>query len=198
AFYSGQNPSYGALLTYYLKEGIKTLKQKRLDTESAAEKAGRPIRYPTADELRAEADEEPPAILLTVSNSGGAPVRVITGPVEKGLHRVAWDLRAPAHQLPPNRPRGEIEELFGDPLVGPYIMPGRYTATLSQRVGGVVTQLADPVSFNVVLDPQHAQSAADQSARWAFQEKLQALRREIAGSLELATSTNTRLDAIKK
>src|SRR5436190_7388764 len=82
AFYSGQNPSYGALLTYYLKEGIKTLKQKRLDTESAAEKAGRPIRYPTADELRAEADEEPPAILLTVSNSGNSPVRVITGPVE--------------------------------------------------------------------------------------------------------------------
>src|SRR5206468_267947 len=161
AFYSGQNPSYGALLTYYLKEGIKTLKQKRLDTESAAEKAGRPIRYPTADELRAEADEEPPAILLTVSNSGGAPVRVITGPVEKGLQRVAWDLRAPAHQLPPNRPRGEIEELFGNPLVGPFVVPGKYSVTLSQRLGGVVAQLAGPIAFNVTLDPQAAHTQAD-------------------------------------
>ena len=76
--YSGQNPPYGAMLTYYLEEGIKTLKQKRVDAEKAAEKTARPIRYPTPDELRAEAEEEPPAVLLTVSNSGGTPIRVMT------------------------------------------------------------------------------------------------------------------------
>ena len=166
--------------------------------EKAAEKAGQPIRYPSADELRAEADEEPPAILLTVSGETGTPVRVITGPVEKGLQRVAWDLRAPAHQLPPNRPRGELEELFGDPPVGPYLVPGKYSVTLSQRVGGVVTQLAGPAAFNVALDPLVTYSAADQSARWQFQEKLQALRRDVAGALELANATSTRLDAIRK
>ena len=125
-------------------------------------------------------------------------MRVITGPVEKGLQRVAWDLRAPAHQLPPNRPRGELEELFGDPLVGPYVVPGKYSVTLSQRVGGVVSQLAGPVTFNVVMDPQGVHTMADQTARWQFQQKLQALRRDIAGSLELANSTTTRLDAIVK
>jgi hypothetical protein len=111
---------------------------------------------------------------------------------------VAWDLRAPAHQLPPNRPRGEVEELFADPLVGPYVVPGKYTVTLSQRVGGIVNELAGPATFNVVLDPQGLHTIADQSARWQFQEKLQALRRDIAGSLELANSTNTRLEAIRK
>jgi photosystem II stability/assembly factor-like uncharacterized protein len=196
--YSGQNPPYGAMLTYYLKEGIKTLKQKRVDAEKAAEKTARPIRYPTPDELRAEAEEEPPAVLLTVSNSGGTPVRVMTGSVAKGLQRVAWDLRAPAHQLPPNRPRGEVEELFGDPLVGPYVIPGKYTVALAQRVGGVVSQLAGHMSFNVIIDPHAAASTADQAARWEFQEKLQVLRRDLAGALELATSTNTRLDAIKR
>jgi len=75
---------------------------------------------------------------------------------------------------------------------------GAYTVTLSQRVGGVVSQLAGPVTFNVALDPQSVHTMADQDARWQFQEKLQALRRGIAGSLELATSTNTRLEAIKK
>jgi len=174
------------------------LKQKRVDAEKAAEKTARPIRYPTPDELRAEAEEEPPAVLLTVSNSGGTPIRVMTGSVEKGLQRVAWDLRAPAHELPPNRPRGEVEELFGDPLVGPYVIPGKYTVTLAQRVGGVVSQLAGPVSFNVIIDPQAAASTADQAVRWEFQEKLQVLRRDLAGALELATSTNTRLDAIKR
>jgi hypothetical protein len=196
--FSAPNPPYGAAISYQLKDAIKTLRQKRVDAEKAAEKAGQPIKYPTADELRAEADEEAPAILLTISGADGTPLRVITGPVEKGFQRVAWDLRAPAHQLPPNRPRGELEELFGDPIVGPYVVPGRYTATLSQRVGGVVTQLAGPVSFNVVLDPQAAHDAADQSARWQFQQKLQALRRDLVGALDLANSTTTRLGAIVK
>src|SRR6185295_10097272 len=197
-FYTAENPPYGAVLTYYLKDEIKTLKQKRLDAEKEAEKAGKPIRYPSADELRAEADEEAPAILLTIGGPAGAAVRVMTGPITKGLQRVAWDLRAPAHQLPPNRPRGELQELFEDRLVGPYVVPGRYTVTLSQRVGGVVSQLAGPVTFNVVMDPQGGHAAADQAARWQFQEKLQTLRRDIAGSLELANSSRTRLEAIVK
>jgi hypothetical protein len=198
AFYEGDNPPYGALVSYRLADTIKTLKEKRVDAEKGAQKAGQPIRYPSADELQTEADEESPTILLTISDAEGLPIRVLTGPVTKGLQRVAWDLRLPAHRLPPNRPRGEVEDLFGDPLVGPYVVPGRYSVTLSQRVGGVVTQLAGPMSFTVAMDPQAAHDGAEQSARWQFETKLQALRREIAGSLELANSINTRLEAIRK
>jgi hypothetical protein len=194
--FSADNPPFGALFTYHLKDGLKTLKQKRADTEKASEKAGRPITYPSADELRAEAAEEAPAILITVMDAAGTPVRVVTGSVEKGLQRAAWDLRAPAHQLPPNRPRSEVEELFDDPLIGPLVVPGQYSATLSQRVGGVVTQLAGPIAFNVVMDPQGGQTLADHTARWEFQQKLQTLRRDVAGALELANSTTTRLAAI--
>jgi hypothetical protein len=39
---------------------------------------------------------------------------------------------------------------------------------------------------------------ADHSARWQFQEKLQTLRRAVAGSLELANDTRARLDAITR
>jgi hypothetical protein len=88
--------------------------------------------------------------------------------------------------------------LFEDPLVGPSVVPGKYGVTLSQRVGGVVTPLAGPVTFNVVIDPQGVHTIEDQTARWQFMEKLQSLRRDIAGSLELANSTRTRLDAIGK
>jgi hypothetical protein len=197
-FYQGENPPYGATFTYQLKDAIRTLKEKRIEAEKEAEKTGRPIQYATPEQLRAEASEEAPAVLLTVSSASGTPVRVLAGPVTKGLHRVSWDLRAPAHQLPPNRPRGEVEELFGDPLVGPYVVPGEYTVSLAQRVGGVVTPLGGPIAFKVVLDPQGTQTMADHTARWQFQEKLQALRRDIAGSLDLANSTTTRLQAIVK
>ena len=197
-FFTASNPPYGALFTYRLKDGLKTLKQKRADAEAAAEKAGQAIVYPTPEQLRAEAAEEAPVILLTISDAAGTPLRVITGPVEKGVQRVAWDLRAPAHQLPPNRPRGELEELFGDPLVGPFVVPGKYSVTLAQRVGGLVSPLGGPVSFNVVIDPQAGHSAAELTARWQFDQKLQTLRRDLAGALELGSGTTARLDAIVK
>src|SRR5262249_54115966 len=73
-FYTGENPPYGALISYELKDGIKTLKEKRADAEKDAEKAGRPITYPTAQALHAEETEETPTMLLTIANSAGTPV----------------------------------------------------------------------------------------------------------------------------
>ncbi len=55
--------------------------------------------YPNADELRAEAEEEAPAIVLTVTDASGKVVRRFDGPVTRGMHRVAWDLRTPAPVL---------------------------------------------------------------------------------------------------
>jgi photosystem II stability/assembly factor-like uncharacterized protein len=196
--YAGDNAPYGAVIAYALKDALQTLKEKRVEAETAAEKAGRPIRYPPPDELRAEAAEEAPAILLTIADSAGKAVRVISGPTGKGIQRVAWDLRVPAHTLPAARPQSPEDEIFDTGPSGPYVIPGKYSVTLSQRVGGVVTQLAGPVSFNVVLDPQGVATLADHSARWQFQEKLQDLRRRLAGALELANTTNTKLDAMKR
>ena len=186
------------MITYSLKDALEALKEKRAEAEKAAEKAGRPIRYPPPDELRAEAAEEAPAILLTIADSAGKAIRVISGPAGKGIQRVAWDLRLPAHVLPAARPQSPEDEIFGTGPSGPYVVPGRYSVTLSQRVAGAVRQLAEPVSFNVVLDPQGVATLADHSARGQFQEKLQDLRRRLAGALELANSSNAKLDAMKR
>ncbi|MGQ0648524.1 MAG: VPS10 domain-containing protein [Gemmatimonadaceae bacterium] len=197
--YSADNPPYGAVFTYSLGEQLKTLKQKRVDAERAAEKAGQPIEYPGANALRAEAAEEAPSILLTVSDEGGRAIRTLTGPTAKGLSRVAWDLRYPAHQLAAARPPTDEEELFGGGgPSGPYVVPGKYSVTLSQRVGGVVNQLAGPVAFNVVADETGGLTVADHRSRGKFQSDVQELRRQMTGATELATATNTRLDQIKR
>ena len=62
SFYTADNPPFGATFTYYLKDALKTRKQKRKDAEKAAEKAGKPIPYPTPEELRLEAEEEAPGV----------------------------------------------------------------------------------------------------------------------------------------
>ncbi len=197
--YSGDNPPYGAVFSYSLKDPLRTLKQKRTEAERAAERAGQPIRYPTADELRAEAAEEAPTVLLTISDESGKPIRTITGPTSRGLSRVAWDLRHPSHQLVTPRPPSDDDDFgFGGGANGPYVVPGKYAVTLSQRVGGVVTQLAGPVSFNVVHDGAGGITVADHQARGRFQAQVRELQRQMTGATELATATNTKLDQIRR
>ena len=194
--YSGDNPPYGAVFTYHLKEPLKTLKQQRLDAEKAAEKAGTPIGYPTNDQLRAEADEETPTVLLTISDSAGTPIRTITGPITKGFQRIAWDLQLPSHVLP--RRASELEEMFNDGPSGPYAVPGRYSVALSQRVGGVVTSLGSPLNFRVSVVPGSPVTLADHATRGAFQGRLQALRRSVAGAVELTSATTQKLEQIRR
>ncbi|MBK5257186.1 MAG: glycosyl hydrolase [Vicinamibacteria bacterium] len=196
--YAADNPPYGAVITYHLKDGPKTLKEKRVDAEKAAEKAGEPIEYPTFDALRAETDEEAPAILLTVADESGTPVRTITGPVTAGFHRVAWDLRYPLHTLPrAPRPGDDDDDFFGGQS-GPYAIPGAYSVSMAQRVLGVVTPLGGPVTFKVTLDPFGSLTLADHQARGEFQGVYQSLRRSVAGALEVANATNTRLDQLRR
>jgi hypothetical protein len=55
AFYAADNPPYGAVFTAYLKEKVKTKKEKRQDAEKEAAKKNQTLPYPTHDELRAAA-----------------------------------------------------------------------------------------------------------------------------------------------
>ena len=130
-----------------LRDALPTAKKRRQDAQKKEENPP----YPSRERLRAEAEEEPPAVLLTVSDADGTPVRVLAGPTAAGVHRVTWDLRLPAVDLPrPQRARGEADEdVFPPGPTGPYAAPGRYTVSLAQRVNGEVKPLAGPVEFVV-------------------------------------------------
>src|SRR5262249_52994533 len=53
AFYTADNPPFGATFTYYLKDTLKTQKQKRREAEKEEGKKGGPLPYPTKQHLRA-------------------------------------------------------------------------------------------------------------------------------------------------
>src|SRR5262249_40540285 len=55
AFYAADNPPFGATVTYYLKEKLKTKKDLRHEAEKAADRKKEAMHYPNHDELRAEA-----------------------------------------------------------------------------------------------------------------------------------------------
>jgi hypothetical protein len=136
--------------------------------------------------------------LLTVTDASGTPVRVVTGPVEKGVQPSRGTCA---------RPRINCRRIVHGASWRTFSAirssvrtscPAKYSVTLSQRVGGVVSQLAGPTAFSVAIGPEAGHSTVDLTARWQFDQKLQTLRRDVAGALELSNSTNTRLDAIVK
>jgi photosystem II stability/assembly factor-like uncharacterized protein len=194
-FYSAENPPFGATMTYHLKESLPTKKQKRKE----AAKGPNPM-YPSLDELRAEAEEEEPAILLTIADADGTPLQMITGPTAAGVHRVTWDLRLPGPTFALGRPaaRQEADEDAPSPTgSGPYAVPGTYKVTLSKRVGGEVMKLAGPVEFQVRYVGPQPLAADDLKELAAFQKKVIRLQRDLNAATSTAGELTTRLDQVK-
>ena len=207
AFYAAPNPPFGAEITYFLKDGLRTKRQERQQREREAARKNETPSYPNAEELRAEADEEAPAIVLTVTDASGKVVRRFDGPVTGGTHRVAWDLRGPAPILraaPPPRAGGpggaeggadEQEGFFRGPT-GALVVPGKYTVTLAKRLDGVVTALPGSQSFEVTAEGVSTRD--DRLAKAEFEDKLGRLQKELNAAQQSATDARTRLDAIRR
>ncbi|MEE9461741.1 MAG: hypothetical protein V3V53_07905 [Bacteroidales bacterium] len=144
--YVAPNPPFGAVFTYYLKDGLKSREEIRKEKEKELKKQNKNITFPGWDAVEAERMEDKPKIWLTVKDSSGNTVRRIEGPVKKGFHRISWDLKYPASdaiswKTSSTEPDYEPEGLLA--------APGTYTATLSKQVGGVITELSGPINFTV-------------------------------------------------
>ncbi len=202
-FWLAPNPPFGAAITYYLKDGYRTKREERQRRERAAIQRGETPPYPTLDELRAEAEEQPPAILVTVSNAAGKPIRRIEAPATEGIHRIAWDLREQGSTLPPAPPtvgregggRGGRGGRGGGGA-GPLAVPGKYTVTLAKRVDGAITPLAGSQTFEVASEGPS--SATDRVALAEFAEKVARLQKALTATEESAAEARTRLDAIRR
>jgi photosystem II stability/assembly factor-like uncharacterized protein len=198
AFYTADNPPFGATFTYYLKDAPKTKKQRRQEAEKEAERKGVALPYPAFADLSAEEEEEAPAIIFTIADSSGRVVRRLNAPLSPGISRVSWDLRYPAAMLAPPRPADAEEDPFADPPGGPLVMPGKYSVTASKRVNGVTSQLSAPQEFTVFVDGQAGMAGPDRTALVEFQQKVARLQRAVSGALETTNQLKTRLGLIKR
>jgi photosystem II stability/assembly factor-like uncharacterized protein len=197
SFFTADNPPFGATFTYYLKEPLKTSKQKREEAWKEAEKKGTQPAYPTDAELSAEAEEEPPSLTLTISDSSGQVVRKLTAPNSAGMNRISWDLRYPASTIS-TRTQNPEEAIFGNAPSGPLVLPGKYSVSLSKRVNGVVSQLGQPQTFSVYADGLSTMTPDDRAALLDFQQKVARLQRAVSGALETANQLKARLALMKR
>src|SRR5262249_17813788 len=195
-YFTADNPPYGATVTWYLKEAIKTKKEKRQEAEREADRKKEPVGWPTPAQLRAEEEEEAPAIIVTINDSSDNVVRRLTGPVTAGIQRLTWDLRYPAANL--SAPPPPDADFDFEPPSGPLVMPGTYKAIVAKRVDGVVTQLGQPQQFQIVVEGQETMSTSDHAALVEFQTKAMKLQRASSGATQAANALKPRLAAIKR
>ncbi len=119
------------------------------------------------------AHEEGASAQLTITDAEGNVVSTLSVPTGAGFHRVTWGLRDAG---------------------GGWAIPGTYKATLTRRVAGKLTTLAEPVECKVLPDPLVDLKAEDYAAIAAHNKQARALQRaltqttgtlaEIAGRLE--------------
>lgn len=174
------NPPMGALLTYYLKEAPTTAKEARQASEKTLREKGADTPFPGFEQLREEALESGPKVLLVISDASGRKVRWIEGPAKAGLHRVNWDLRAPSPDPVDLRPPG-FRAPWDVPSTGPLTAPGRYTAEMVVVSARGVRRMGTPRSFEVKPVPT-APTGTNFAAVAAFQEQTAELRRQVAAT----------------
>lgn len=192
-YYTAPNPPFGAVFTYYLKDSLSTLKEERQQTEKELLEAEKDTPIASWAELEAERREQAPKIILTVKDSAGQVVRRIEGPGKAGVHRVSWDL-----SYPTTGAVGAAAGFFGDDSDSGFLAaPGRYSVELAKQVGGVVSSIAEPVSFDV--EPLHkgALPGAEPSEVVAFWQRLAALQRSTSAAGQVLAQSVERLNHLQ-
>ncbi len=140
--YMAPNPDFGATFTYYLKDDLHSKKAKRQASEKPLADAGKNIPFPGWDAVKAEAEEQGPHVWLVVKGMDGKVIRRVAAKTSKGFHRVTWDLKYPA--------AGAISlEGENTGFTSLMVAPGSYSATLYKQVEGELSQLGEPVTFEV-------------------------------------------------
>ena len=150
--FTGPNPAYGALITYYLKDK----------------------------------PDDKTTFKVQIMDQSGKLVQEIERPAkEKGLNRIAWNLRMGGAEV--RRPPSEEETAFAGPPRGPQVLPGRYTVKLT--IGDKTFE--QPVE--VRLDPMLNVPLADLQAQQELQVKLRDMQSAVNSSLRFLDSIEAQL-----
>jgi photosystem II stability/assembly factor-like uncharacterized protein len=196
SFYTAPNPPMGATFTYFLKNDVKTIKERRREQEKQALKDKKEIRYPTYDEYAAEQREEAPFLLFTIRDAAGTIVRKLQTKPAKGINRIVWDGRFPS-KTPVNLNPPEIS-IFSNPVTGGFAVPGEYTVTLSQSVDGRMTDIAGPERFRLNKLGGATLPAEDRAALAAFHNESGEMQRQFSAAAATLNDLDNRLRHIRK
>ena len=197
SYYNAPNPKVGSTFTYYLKDDLKTIKEKRQQREKDLIKNNQSPYYPSIDTLRLEDAQPSPYLLFTVSDESGNAVRHLRAPAKKGLNRITWDFRTDAKGAINFTPFDE-SNVFSSPDQGIMVMPGTYKVSLSKFEDGALSQVVAPQPFTIEALNMASMVATDKKALQEFGRKTLELYRVLDGTNAYRNELVNRVRYIKE
>jgi photosystem II stability/assembly factor-like uncharacterized protein len=186
--YQAENPPFGAVFTYQLRDGYQSMEAVRQKRERALARDEN-VPFPGWEALEQEMREQGPTVQVIVRDPAGAVVNRVNGPTSAGFHRVNWDLRYASTNV----------VVFGDTGTGNGfpVLPGSYTATLVKIEEGEVTELAGPVSFDVEPLRAGALPRVSNEVIAAFRAELETFQRDLARADKLLDELIEKIEAMQ-
>ncbi len=179
SYFGTPNPDFGAMMTYYVRDEMKTKKALRKEKEAKIAKEGGDVPTPTWEELREEELEQPPKIYLEISDPSQNVVARVDGSTAKGIHRLTWNLRYTGFNP------------------GPMVVPGEYSAQAFKMVDGEITKLGESRKFDVVSIVDPGIESRDVNETVEFQLELAKFRDAVRAATSSLNSTSQRMEEIK-
>ncbi|MBZ0178243.1 MAG: glycosyl hydrolase [Melioribacteraceae bacterium] len=197
SFFTAKNPPVGVVFTYYIKDEIKSLKEKRIAEEKVARSKERDIKFPDYETLRKEAEEPEPYLLFTITDMNDNIVRKIKTGISKGVNRIVWDFRYGVPQPISLKPFDDSIP-WNDPDRGYMAVPGKYKVSLTKFVDGEFTEIVPPQEF--VCKPLNLTTlpADDKASLDEFNKKVAELTRVVAGADAHRKELSKKMNYLKK
>lgn len=197
SFYSEPNPEVGAVFTYFIKDEVKSLKEKRREEEKKKQKKGEDLEYPSYEQLKAEQQEPEAFLLFTIADEEGNTIRKIKSGISKGVNRIVWDFRYNVFS-PISLTPFDDSVPWNEPDKGYMAAPGKYFVSLSKFENGQFTQLVEPKEF--ICKPLNLSSipVEDKIELDKFNKKVAELTRTITGADAHRNELVKKIDYLKK
>jgi photosystem II stability/assembly factor-like uncharacterized protein len=195
-YYMGENLGSEAIITYYVKDKVELLKDKRLDSEKELKKDGADGKYPTYDDLQTEQEEQDPYLYFEIEDVDGNMVRRLNAKYSTGVNRVHWNLQyAPKEPVSFYNP--PFYNPFGGSSRGPRVAPGLYTVKMYKHANGVDTAVGSSQTFKVKSLNNSVLPAKSLKELAVFQEKVEKLSNVISGTGRVLSEVKNQLKYIK-
>ncbi|MEN1783821.1 MAG: hypothetical protein AAGF77_01670 [Bacteroidota bacterium] len=159
ALYNAENKEYGAMITYYLKEGSKDLKKDKKDKDKTDDEEGEK----DAEAEKQNGVQKKDSVQFDIYDKSRL-IRTLKlkTPEKKGFHRLYWELE----EKGPDRPARKIEKSKKE-RGGAKVQPGNYTVKVS------FGKTTDSTTITVKPDPRINTSANSMAAVYELRKQLE-------------------------
>ncbi|NOR87948.1 MAG: hypothetical protein GQ527_10090 [Bacteroidales bacterium] len=174
SLYVAKNPEFGALITYYLRESVKSKKDLRKEKETKLKKNKQPIEFPNWEDIDEELIEVKTSIWLVINNPKGEQIKKIALQTKKGMHRVNWDLSTESIR-PITRKGSDVLNAKGK-----MVAPGQYFAVMIKEERGHIEVISDTIDIQLKALYKGSLKGAEPEEVALFWKEIEQLQSEMS------------------